>query len=83
MKEFLTNLLQKIIGKPDDLKVDCDEENGIFVITINVNQEDCGRIIGKKGKTINALKTLLYLYIYKNEPSQNQHHKIVLHVNPD
>jgi predicted RNA-binding protein YlqC (UPF0109 family) len=58
MKEFIEYLIKQIVNYPDDVKVEEIESNGFFTYNINVNQEDMGIIIGKKGRNINSLRNI-------------------------
>lgn len=57
MKEFLDFLLSSIVDYPQDIKV---EEKALaensFQYLITANQEDMGKIIGKQGKIIQAIR---------------------------
>lgn len=59
MKEFVNYVVQNLVDKPDDVKVVVEEiEPSTTMIKITVDQTDLGKVIGKKGGTINALRTL-------------------------
>ena len=50
-------IVRRLVTKPDDVKVAEDRrDSGAILITIRVAQEDIGRVIGKKGSTINAIR---------------------------
>ena len=50
-------IVSRLVTKPDDVKVAEDRsDSGAILITIRVAQEDIGRVIGKKGSTINAIR---------------------------
>ena len=50
-------IVRRLVTKLDDVKVAEDRsDSGAILITIRVAQEDIGRVIGKKGSTINAIR---------------------------
>lgn len=57
MREFLEELLKQIVSQPQSLKI--SEEGNVFVI--KAEPADIGVIIGKEGRNIKALRTLLNL----------------------
>lgn len=58
MKELLEYILAHTIGNPAII-VSESEEEGSTILTIKAPQEEIGRIIGKGGKVINAMKQLV------------------------
>ncbi len=58
MKETLEYILAAIIDNKD-VTVTESEEEGSIILTIHAPQEEIGRIIGKGGKVINAMKQLV------------------------
>lgn len=59
MKEFIEYLVSQIVKNPKDVSVLEINSNGITVYEIEVNQEDMGIVIGKKGRTINNIRSLV------------------------
>lgn len=64
MQELLEYMLEKTIGNPD-IKVASEETDGNVVLTIHAPQEEIGRIIGKGGKVINAMKQIVKIQAIK------------------
>ena len=57
-KELVEFVAKHLVTQPDSVSVESgEEENGIKVM-IRVAHEDVGRIIGKRGATINAIRLL-------------------------
>jgi predicted RNA-binding protein YlqC (UPF0109 family) len=68
MKALLTYILKSIVEKPTEVKVsEAKEEAGIILFKIRVNPEDKKIIIGKGGKTINAIRNLLRIKAIKDQ----------------
>lgn len=56
---FLTYVLSSILEHPEALSIEATTDAfGIF-ITVRVSEDDMGKLIGKGGQTVKALKTLL------------------------
>lgn len=64
MQELLEYMLEKTIGNPD-ITVTSEEADGNVVLTIHAPQEEIGRIIGKGGKVINAMKQIIKIQAIK------------------
>lgn len=61
MKELLEYIVKSIVNNPDAVSVSERESvdfAGLTIYTISVAQEDKGVLIGRKGRTINAIRDL-------------------------
>ena len=58
MKDYLTFLLTQIVSKPEEIEITEELQEELYLYHIKVSQEDMGKVIGKAGKTINALREL-------------------------
>ena len=57
--EFIENYAKLIVSQPNEVKVTKEQIEDSFVeITIYANSTDIGKLIGKNGNMINALKTM-------------------------
>ena len=59
MEDLLTNMVKAIVDKPDDVQIKVTESENTQIYELNVGDGDLGKVIGKKGKNINAIRTLL------------------------
>jgi predicted RNA-binding protein YlqC (UPF0109 family) len=59
MKNFVKFIVQALVDNPDQVFVDEIKGNQSLVIELKVAKEDTGKVIGKKGQTANALRTIL------------------------
>ncbi len=59
MKEFLEYVARSLVDKPDAVWVEVDDDEDETVLTLGVDQEDMGRVIGRDGRIANALRDLL------------------------
>lgn len=60
MKEFIEYIVKHLVDKPEGVSVDETQpaENKL-VFSLKVSQEDVGKVIGKQGKTAQAMRVLL------------------------
>ena len=60
MKEFIEFIVKHLVDNPDNVTIDENrpEENKV-VLSLKVNADDVGKVIGKQGKTAQAMRTLL------------------------
>lgn len=58
MKEFVEYLVKNLVEFPDHVKVECFEGERGMIVEIRVNQGDVGKVVGKRGATINAIRTI-------------------------
>jgi predicted RNA-binding protein YlqC (UPF0109 family) len=60
MKELLEYLARQLVDEPDAVEVEqFDEDDGTVVLELAVAKDDYGKIIGKGGRTANALRTVV------------------------
>lgn len=56
-EKFLTFVFSKICTNPDGIEMEVQEEEGLIRFNARVPDQDMKYVIGRKGKTINAIKT--------------------------
>jgi predicted RNA-binding protein YlqC (UPF0109 family) len=59
MQEFVEYLVGGMVDNPDDLAVTAVEQDGSTTYELRMNPDDIGRIIGRSGTTIQAVRHLL------------------------
>ncbi len=59
MKDLIEYIARNLVEKPDAVTVREVVGEKTTIIELSVNREDIGRIIGKKGRTARALRTIL------------------------
>lgn len=70
-QQFIEYIVKSVVGHPDDVVVDrLIDEKGVL-LTLTVNPEDLGRVIGKRGVTAQSLRTLLRALGTKNDARYN------------
>ena len=56
--EDIANLVRSLVT-PDEVSIASDEmEDGSLLIEIRVHEEDAGKVIGRQGRVIKAIRTL-------------------------
>jgi len=69
MKELLEHIIKSIVNYPDDVSIDERESvdfPGLTILTIDVNENDKGVIIGRKGRTINSIRDIVTISAIRN-----------------
>ncbi len=59
MQAFLDFVVKGLVQNPDQVSITPVEKSGLTVYELRMNPADVGRIIGREGMTINALRSLL------------------------
>jgi uncharacterized protein len=59
MKDLIEQIAKAIVEKPEEVEVRGIEGENAIVIELRVAKEDIGKVIGKKGRTISAMRTIL------------------------
>ena len=59
MEELIYSIVSEIVEHKDEIKIEKFVKNAREHYILTVHPEDCGRIIGKKGTMINAIRTVL------------------------
>ena len=83
-QQFLEFVVKSLVNHPDDVKTERELDDRGVKITLHVNPEDMGYIIGRQGQTARALRILLKIVgakdnarvsmvIYEPEELRRQH----------
>ena len=59
ISDFVAQFARLIASYPDDVRVEVQESDEITEIVLYANQADIGKLIGKEGKMIGAIKTVI------------------------
>ena len=60
MLEFIEQAIKLLVDKPDEVKVDIVETEQRLIYELTVGDGDYGKVIGKHGRNISALRTLIF-----------------------
>ena len=67
MKDTLLTIIRAIVDLPDSVSIDEFDENGITTFTVHVAKEDMGKVIGKEGKVIRAIRNVMKIPAMKEQ----------------
>ncbi len=68
MKDLAFYLISQITDQPDKVTIDENEDvSGSIKLTVHLAQEDMGKVIGKGGKTIQAIRDLVKILALKRQ----------------
>jgi len=65
MEKLLELIIKSIVQKPKEIKIKKEEKEGFVNFKLKVDPEDLKIVIGKKGRTIRAIRNLLRLRAIK------------------
>ncbi len=60
MQDFIETVVKQLVDKPDEVNVNAVEGEQQIIFELTVGDGDFGKVIGKKGRNISALRTLLF-----------------------
>lgn len=70
-EQFVEYIIKNIVDYPDDVKIDRTEDDRGILLSLTVNAEDLGRVIGKRGVTAQSVRNLLRALGMKNNTRYN------------
>ena len=59
MKDVLMDMVKSIVDKPDEVSIEITESENTQIYELRVGEGDVGKVIGKKGKNVGAIRTIL------------------------
>jgi predicted RNA-binding protein YlqC (UPF0109 family) len=60
LKELLTYLARQLVDEPVEVEVEeIEEDDGTLVLELSVAEDDYGKVIGRGGRTANALRLVV------------------------
>lgn len=65
-KNLLEYIVKNLVSYPDKVIIEEEVEDNKTILKLKVAQEDMGRIIGKQGRIIKAIREIIYAYSVKN-----------------
>jgi predicted RNA-binding protein YlqC (UPF0109 family) len=89
---FVEYVVKAMVDHPEDVSTDRTVDEMGVLITLKVNQQDLGQIIGRQGQTAKSLRTLLRVVgaknharvnmkIYEPEGARKAHHDMMAQAN--
>lgn len=70
-QEFLEYVVKALVDHPEDVRINRTVDEMGVLITLDVNPQDMGKIIGRSGNTAKAIRTLLRVVGMKNNARVN------------
>lgn len=70
-QEFLEYVVKSLVDNPDDVKVSRSVDEMGVLLTLQVNPNDMGKVIGRSGNTAKAIRNLLKIVGLKNRARIN------------
>jgi len=70
-QEFLEYVIKALVDHPEDVKIDRRVDEMGVLLSLKVNPEDMGQIIGKAGATARAIRSLVRIVGLKNHARVN------------
>lgn len=70
-KAFLEMIVKAIVGHPEKVEVERTVDEMGVLLTLKIDQEDMGYVIGRRGQTAQAIRTLLKIVGAKNNARVN------------
>ena len=66
MREFIEYIARQLVDNPDAVSLIDEEKEGKVIYKLKVGEADVGKIIGRKGRTAQAMRVLLSAVAAKN-----------------
>ena len=60
MLEFIEIAVKQLVDKPDEVNVEAVESDQTIIYELTVGDGDYGKVIGKRGRNISAIRTILF-----------------------
>lgn len=70
-KEFLEYVVKSLVDNPDKVEIKRTVDEMGVLLSLTVDAEDMGKVIGRQGNTAKAIRTLLRVVGMKNEARVN------------
>ena len=70
-QKFVEDTVRAIVNNPSDVSTERTVDERGVLITLHINQQDMGYVIGRQGQTARALRTLLRIVGAKNNARVN------------
>lgn len=66
MKDVLYYIVSNLVRNKEALQIEERQEKGTTILTISADDADYGKIIGKNGRVIQSVRTLMKVYAINN-----------------
>lgn len=59
MKELLEQMAKALVDNAEDIQISENQDGGMVDLTLKVNPDDMGKVIGKQGRIANSMRQIL------------------------
>ena len=59
MKDLLIDMIKAMVDKPDEVDITVTESENTMIYELRLGDGDVGKVIGKKGRNVGAIRTIL------------------------
>jgi uncharacterized protein len=66
MRDFIEYIAKQLVDNPEAVSLVDEEKEGRVILKLKVGEADVGKIIGRKGRTAQAMRVLLSAVAAKN-----------------
>ena len=70
-QQFLEFVVKALVDKPEDVKINRTVDEMGVLLTLSVNKDDMGKVIGRSGATAKAIRTVMRVVGMKNDARVN------------
>jgi len=81
LKDYVESTTKAVVDKPDSVEVNASISTKAIIIQVKVDATDCGKIIGKRGRTIDSMKIICLAIKNTNFPEDSR--RVMLEVLED
>ena len=60
MQSLIETVVKMLVDKPDEVNVEAVESDQTIIYELTVGDGDYGKVMGKKGRNVSALRTILF-----------------------
>ncbi|MCA1030046.1 KH domain-containing protein [Bacillus timonensis] len=60
MKELIETVVKALVDSPNDVQVNETSDDRSITYHLTVNKDDMGKVIGKQGRVVKAIRTVVY-----------------------
>lgn len=64
MRALIQTIVEPLVSKPEDIKLELQETDDFHEYLLEVNSDDVGRVIGKRGRIAKAIRAIVYSIQY-------------------
>ena len=59
VERFVVHVARRLVEHPDEVRVEREERDGAVVLRLSVASDDVGKVIGRQGRVVRALRTVV------------------------